>query len=145
MPILFRIRDIDIVLFLTFLPALAGVLLHIGDCIALVDNLHPEDRLDYVFQGDEALETAVFVDNKRNLIFGFEKRLPYVSNGSVFIEHGDISLDLSEGDVEFVFSELFENCIAKNVAGDEFRRVAVDGDSGVMGQGFILVELPQGH
>ena len=142
MPILFRIRDIDIVLFLTFLPALAGVLLHIGDCIALVDNLHPEDRLDYVFQGDEALETAVFVDNKRNLIFGFEKRLPYVSNGSFFIEYGDISLDLSEGDVELVFSELFENCIAKNVAGDEFRRVTVDGDSRVMGQGFILVELP---
>ena len=145
MPILFRIRDIDIVLFLALLPAFAGVLLHVGNRIALVDDFHSEDGLDNVFQSDEALETAVFVDNKRNLIFGFKKRFPYVSDGSFFIEYGDIPFDLSEGDVELVFSELFENCIAKNVAGDKFRGVAVDRDSGIMGQGFILVELPQSH
>ena len=47
---------------LALLPAFAGVLLHVGHLVALVDDFEAEDGLDDVFEGDDALERAELVD-----------------------------------------------------------------------------------
>ena len=48
-------------------PTLAGILLHIAHGIVLVDNFKSEDGLDDVFEGDDALERTIFVDDAGKL------------------------------------------------------------------------------
>ena len=53
--------------FLAFLPAFAGVLLHIGDHIVLVDNLETKYGFDDILKRDYSLEAAILVNHQCDL------------------------------------------------------------------------------
>ncbi len=61
------------------------------------------------------------------------------------MESGDLAFDAPETGVELVFRQVFQHVVAHDVAGDEFRRVRIDGDAGVVRKLLLLVELLEGH
>ena len=67
---------------LSAFPALTGELLHVDCLVILVDDFQTEDSLDDVFEGYDALETAVFVDDESHLLMLLEQFLPDMSTES---------------------------------------------------------------
>ena len=61
------------------------------------------------------------------------------------MEGGDFALDAAQPRVEFVFRQVFQDIVAHDVTGNEFRRFRVNGNTGIVGELLLLVELPQRH
>lgn len=144
-PVLVVGEDEMLALLLALLPALAGILLHVGDRVVLVDNFHAEDRLDDVFQREDALEAAVLVDDQGDLVLGLQKGFPDVADRGLLVEHGDVPLDVPQTHVELVVGEVLQDVVAHDIAGDELRRLGIDRDAGIVRQVGVFVELPERH
>ena len=96
-------------------------MLHVGDGVVLVDNLHAQDGFHDVFQRDDALKAAVVVNDAGNLVLGFEEAFPDVRHGGFLMEGGNFPFDTAKAHVKLVFRQVFQHVVTEDVAGDEFR------------------------
>ena len=62
--------------FLPTFPAFAGELLHVRRLVILVNDFQTKYSLNDVFEGDDSLETAVFIYYKGHLLMLLEQLLP---------------------------------------------------------------------
>ena len=62
--------------FLPAFPAFAGELLHVRRLVILVNDFQTKYSLNDVFEGDDSLETAVFIYYKGHLLMLLEQLLP---------------------------------------------------------------------
>ena len=130
---------------LALLPTLAGILLHVGHLVALVDNLEAEDGLDDVLEGDDALEGAELVDDAGDLLLVLEEAVPDVGDRHFLVEERDGALDVAKGLAEVVLGEFLEGFAAEDIAGDEVLLLGIDGDAREVGELVVAVELLKGH
>ena len=104
-----------------------------------------QDRLDDVLERQDALEATVFVDDQADLLPLGQQGVPDVGHGLLFVEEGDVALDLAQAHIEFVFCQALEGIAAEDVARDVFGALAVDRDAGIVLEILVLVEIPQRH
>lgn len=72
--------------FLATLPAFAGKLLHVSCLVILIYDFQTEDGLNDILKGDNALETAVFVNDESHLLVLLEQFLPDMAAGILLFE-----------------------------------------------------------
>ena len=90
---------------LSALPTLTCKLLHVDCLVVLVDDFQTEDSLDYVLEGYDTLETAVFIDDESHLLMLLEQFLPDMSAGIFLLEIGYRAFQFYQSLVEFVICE----------------------------------------
>ncbi len=123
---------------LTTLPTLSRELLHVCGLVVLVDDLKTEDRLDDVLKGDYALETTIFINDETDLLVLLEQFLPDVTAGVLLCEERDRTFQFHKTLVELIICQSLKCVTQKNIAGDIFRRIPIDRDSGEMQISIVL-------
>ena len=74
-----------------------------------------------------------------------EQFLPNVSAGILLLEIGDRTFQFYQSLVELVIRETLQSIAQENIAGDVFRRIPIDRNSGEMQVSLVLVEIFQCH
>ena len=113
--------------FLALLPTIAGILLHIGYNIVLVNDLKAKNGFDDILQRNDSLETTILVNHQGNLTLLLKHGIKDVGDRRVFVEIRKSALYISQLGVEMVFCQILEGIVAKHITRDELLRVCIDG------------------
>ena len=97
---------------LPLVPTVESQLTQVGHIVALVHDFQSYNGFDDVFEGDDALETAVFVDNTGDVAFVAEHGVPDFGHGELLAIHGYVAFDFAKGHVELVLGEQFKGLLS---------------------------------
>ena len=61
------------------------------------------------------------------------------------MEGRNLALDGPEAHIKLVLGQILKGVVAEDIPRDEFRGVRVHGNTGVVGEFFLFVELLEGH